>query len=39
MPKAWEDHKAELVRLYSTEGRPLKDVQNILQRRHGFKAS
>jgi hypothetical protein len=39
MPKAWDIHKAELVQLYITEGRTLNDVQTILRRRHGFKAS
>ena len=39
MPKAWDVHKAELIRLYIEERRTLKDVQDILRRRRGFKAS
>lgn len=39
MPKAWEDHKAELIQLYIVERRTLKDVQDLLRRHHGFKAS
>ena len=39
MPKAWDVHKAELVQLYIAESRTLKNVQNLMRHRHGFKAS
>jgi hypothetical protein len=39
MPKDWDNHKAEIERLYMVEGRPLKYVRNILKTQFAFDAS
>jgi len=39
MPKQWAQHKAEVEQLYIAEGRPLKEVRQILRDRHDFTAS
>ncbi|KAI5861530.1 hypothetical protein GGS23DRAFT_137872 [Durotheca rogersii] len=38
-PYVWETHKAEICRLYLDENRRLKDVMEIMESRHGFRAS
>jgi hypothetical protein len=37
MPKGWGRHKAEIERLYVTQGKILKEVQRLLEGRHDFK--
>jgi hypothetical protein len=38
-PAEWERIKPILQRLYVVEKRPLRDVVNILDRQHGFRAT
>jgi hypothetical protein len=38
-PAEWESHRQAITHLYLTEGKPLKEVQQIMQARHGFKAT
>ena len=35
----WVRHRQEITHLYLAEGKLLKEVQQIMQTRHGFKAT
>jgi hypothetical protein len=38
-PAEWERHRQEISHLYLAEDKPLGEVQQIMQARHGFKAT
>lgn len=39
MRRPWEKHKAEMIRLYLSEGKKLDDVMEVMLQQFGFKAS
>ena len=38
-PAEWETHRQEITNLYLAEGKTLREVKQIMQARHGFKAT
>lgn len=38
-PAEWEIHRQEITHLYLAEGKTLREVKQIMQARHGFKAT
>lgn len=39
MTKKWDENKATIVSLYREQNKPLHEVQTLMEKEYGFKAS
>lgn len=38
-PSDWEEHRAEITKLHRDEGKTVKEIEKVMQQRHGFRAT